>query len=50
MDEDYKMHGFDLSKYKLKEDKRQVLRNCVHPKLGLHIFNCAFKIKQQTLK
>jgi DNA (cytosine-5)-methyltransferase 1 len=28
----------------------QVLRNCVHPKLGLHIFNCAFKEKQQLLE
>ncbi len=30
-------------------DECQILRNCVHPKLGLHIFNCAFKIKQHTL-
>jgi len=30
-------------------DERKVLRNCVHPKLGLHIFDCAFKIKQNTL-
>ena len=43
-----KYHGFDLSKYKIK-DKIRLLRNCVHPKLGLHIFNCAFKEKQQTL-
>jgi len=42
------MHGFDLSKYKLK-NKRQILRNCVLPQLGLHILNCAFKIKQKTL-
>lgn len=27
----------------------QILRNCVHPKLGLHIFNCAFKNKQTRL-
>ena len=27
----------------------QVLRNCVHPKLGLHIFKCAFKEKQERL-
>ena len=31
-----KLHGFDLSAYKLK-NKRQVLRNCVLPELGLHI-------------
>ena len=40
--------GFDLSKYKVK-DKRRLLANCVNPKLGLHIFNYAFKEKQQTL-
>ena len=25
-------------------------RNMINPKLGLHVFNCAFKEKQQTLK
>jgi len=30
------LHGYDLSSYKLK-NKRQVLRNCVLPDLGLHI-------------
>lgn len=29
-------HGYDLSGYKIP-NKRQVLRNCVEPKLGLHI-------------
>lgn len=43
------LHGFNIEKIKLK-NKRQVLRNCVLPKLGLHIFNCAFKEKQATLK
>ena len=42
VDELQKIHGFDLSCYKI-ENKRQILRNCVHPKLGLHIFNCMFK-------
>jgi len=41
-------HGFDLKEYKTGL-KRKVLRNCVKPELGLHIFNCAFKEKQQTL-
>ncbi len=41
--------GFNLSKYK-GIDKRKILRNCVEPEAGLHIFNCAFKIKQQTLE
>jgi len=30
--------GIDISKYKLSE-KRQVLRNCVLPPLGLHVFS-----------
>jgi DNA (cytosine-5)-methyltransferase 1 len=41
--------GFDLSGYKLKEDKKKLLRNCVEPETGLHIFNCAFKIKQRNV-
>jgi len=35
-----KKYGFDLSKYKLK-NKRQILRNCVHPVLGLNILKSA---------
>lgn len=30
-------------------EPRQLYRNCVHPKLGLHVFNCAFRDKQMTL-
>ena len=33
-----KLKGFDLSKYDIK-NKRQILRNCVEPELGLHILN-----------
>jgi len=33
-------YGYDLSKYKLS-NKRQVLRNCVEPKLGLSILHDA---------
>ena len=40
------LHG--LKDFKLK-NKRQVLRNCVLPEIGLHIFNMAFKDKQKTL-
>ena len=41
---------FDLSDYKLKSVRKvQVLRNCVEPKSGLHILNCAFKLKQKLL-
>jgi len=30
----------DISKYKIP-NKRQILRNCVEPEVGLHIFECA---------
>jgi DNA (cytosine-5)-methyltransferase 1 len=35
-----KKYGFNLDNYKIK-NKRQVLRNCVEPELGLHIIKCA---------
>lgn len=35
------LHGLNLMNVKIK-NKRQVLRNCVLPKIGLHILNCAF--------
>jgi len=37
-----KKYGIDLSKYKIS-NKRQILRNCVEPKLGLHILEQALK-------
>lgn len=42
------VYGFDISEYKV-EEKRKILRNLVNPKLGLHIFNEAFKVKQMVL-
>lgn len=42
-------YGFDISRYKLKHRKDQILRNVVNPELGLHIFNMAFKHRQHTL-
>ena len=36
------LHGYDLSNYKLS-NKRQVLRNCVLPAVGIHILNEAIK-------
>lgn len=43
------LHGVDLSRYKLP-NKRQVLRNCVHKKVGLYIFEEMKKnIKQMDL-
>ncbi len=42
-------HGFVLQNNIKSSFKEQLLNNCVNPKLGLHIFNCAFKEKQETL-
>jgi len=39
------LHKIDLSKLNGK-GQREMLRNCVKPELGLHIFNCAFKLFQ----
>ena|SRR3990167_8460479 len=36
------LHGLNLMGVKLK-NKRQILRNCVYPELGLHIFQEAFR-------
>jgi len=45
-----KLHGFKINFKKLKmEHPEKVLTNCVNPKLGLHIFECAFRVKQTTL-
>ena len=43
-----KRKQFDLENYDINE-KRKLLRNCVEPELGLHIFKCAFKSKQTKL-
>ena len=43
------IYGFDLTGKKLNNRKDQIIRNTVNPKLGLHIFNCAFKEKQEVL-
>jgi DNA (cytosine-5)-methyltransferase 1 len=37
-----KLYGYDLSEYKIK-NKRQVLRNCVSPELGLHVLKSICK-------
>jgi len=46
-------HNFDYERIKdwdYKGDKKQILRNCVHPELGKHILECAFKKKQLSLE
>ena len=42
-----KLHGFDLSGFRLNSRKDQIYRNCVHPETGLHILNCAMGIKTE---
>jgi len=39
------LHGFDLSNFKVP-NKRQVLRNCVHKKLGKHVLECCINNKR----
>lgn len=38
--------GFDISKYKIKHRKDQILRNLVNPEIGLHFLNRALEIKE----
>ena len=38
-----KYHGIDIC------DDIKLLSNCVNPKLGLHIFRCAYKTRQRTI-
>lgn len=40
---------FDLSGFNIV-DKRTILRNCVEPEVGLHVFRCAFRERQEVLK
>lgn len=40
-----KKYGYNLSGYKINKNK--ILRNCVDPKIGLHIINCALNNIQQ---
>ena len=42
-------HGISLQDFKVNH-KRLLLRNCVQPKVGLYIWNCAFKEKQEVLR
>lgn len=42
-------NGFDISDYKISHRKDQILRNCVNPKIGLHVFESAFKKVQLTI-
>lgn len=41
-DEWSKLHGFDITGYSFNERTDRILRNCVNPQLGKHVFDCAF--------
>jgi DNA (cytosine-5)-methyltransferase 1 len=43
-----KRKGFDLNSYK-NIDKKLLLRNCVEPEVGFHIFELAYRKPQKTL-
>lgn len=42
-----KFKGFKISHYKIKHRKDTILRNCVLPKLGLHILNSSIKLNSE---
>ena len=42
------LHGFDISEYRFTTRRDKILRNCVHPDLGLHILNCALNKENVT--
>jgi len=44
------IYGYDLDRYEpTRKKRRKWLRNCVHPKLGKHVFDAATKNRQATL-
>jgi DNA (cytosine-5)-methyltransferase 1 len=49
-DEHEEMMGYNLAEYDTsKQKKGKMLRNCVHPELGEHVFDAAVKNRQTTL-
>jgi len=42
--------GIDLLGINIKHRKDQIIRNCVDPIIGYHIFNCAYPNSEITLK
>jgi DNA (cytosine-5)-methyltransferase 1 len=41
------LYGFSMQGRKLKTRKDQILRNCVHPDVGLHVLNCAIAVPEK---
>ena len=51
VDKKMKDKGIIISNFRnYKGDKRTLINNAIEPELGLHIFNCAFKIEQKRLE
>lgn len=43
-------YGFDLDQFKFNQSRKdQVIRNCVVPEIGKHLFDCAFMSKQKGI-
>lgn len=42
-------YGFDVSHLTFEDRKDQLLRNCVDPKIGLHVLKCAQGVGQRRL-
>ena len=45
----YDRKGLNLSGINVGHRKDQILMNCVEPELSKHIFDCAFKLKQEKI-
>lgn len=44
-----KLHGISLEGYKFQDRTDKLLRNCVHPDLGLHVFESATQVNPSTI-
>lgn len=60
MSEHQQKFGFDLKGFKVSTrkngqsrnevlEKDQILRNCINPELGKHVFDCAYNLRQEVL-
>ena len=43
------LHGISLEGYKFQDRTDKLLRNCVHPDLGLHVFESASQVNPSTI-
>jgi len=43
------LHGISLEGYKFQDRTDKLLRNCVHPDLGLHVFESATQVNPSTI-